>query len=145
MIRNDFKDGNFPISRTNPVLCLSDQCNLFVAYDRYTLHQIFEIAPIIKCVGIWPGKKNTDIFKLNVATYKNIPVPPAEHKDIDSSPEIIVKLSKDENFIELSYTDPIKEVIVRSKDVNLYNYVKQTGMKQRTICQLPTTKVVTKD
>lgn len=94
MIRDDFKNGGFPICRRCPVFCYTDEGGLFVVYNNYDLHVVLVGRPVVKCVGVWPGKVNTDVFPLDVKVYKSIPPPPKGDRGIDNAEQIDLILDK---------------------------------------------------
>lgn len=144
MLRKDFFDGGFPISRRSPVICtfLGNQTDNksprnFICYNRFDLKLAIESCKIKEgefncfCVGIWPGKKTTDGFTMNPQAYiKN--TPEEMHKDIDSASSITVVFYTDNTFSRLLYTPGDyagNQTPVMSQDKNLYEYVKNVGLK----------------
>ena len=69
MILKDFETGGFPVSRTIPALCFTEEGTLLVAYDPTTLSKICTENKIKICVGVWHGKINTDCFILSPDHY----------------------------------------------------------------------------
>lgn len=129
MIIKDFETGGFPISRQSPVICLSDNKDLFIAYNNYKLKQIFDNCTVIKCIGVWPGKINTDIFVLSTQYYGKI-APPVEHKDIDNAEKITLISDKNGEVSKLKYI--LNSIEYVSKDQNLIKYVTSAGRKYKT-------------
>lgn len=134
MIRNDFQSGGFPINRHSPVLCYSSENRLFIAYDNYTLKTILNTVDVKKCVGVWPGKRDTDIFRLNPDNYKNMIVPPSDLRDIDHAEEITVFEEK-EKFVKVEWlTYDEQGVLLKraSDDKKLHDYIVRAGRKHKT-------------
>jgi hypothetical protein len=133
MIRKDFETGGFPINRQCPVFCVSETGELFIAYNRFTLVLTLRNKPIKKCVGIWPGRFNTDCFPMHVQSYINIPLPPEEHKFIDDSSSIKIIYEKNGvDFNKISYVcEDFKgnKTEIESKDGRLKEYVIKSGLK----------------
>jgi hypothetical protein len=140
VIRKDFETGGFPISRRCPVFCLSDAGELFIAYNRFTLGITLRIRTIKKCVGIWPGKRNTDCFPLRVSCYNAIPVPPKEHQLIDDSPEIkVIYETGGISFKRISYvSEDLKgnQIKVESTDEKLKDYIIKSGLQYKVLTEL---------
>lgn len=144
MIRKDYEHGGFPINKRNPVLCFfpgdaSHSPAVFIAYDRSTLKAILTSKTIVKCLGIWPGKMNTDCFPLNVEDYKDIPTPPSLNRDIDNATSIVLTYSKKQKLSEVRYSIPKEEgdgfVEIVSKDPDLEEYVTKAGLKHNSIIE----------
>lgn len=134
MIRNDFQNGGFPINRHCPVLCYSSENRLFIAYDNYTFKTILNSVAVKKCVGVWPGKRDTDVFRLNPDNYANMIVPPAKLRNIDHAEEITV-LEKNGKFIKvewLIYNDPGVLFKQTSNNKDLHDYIIRAGRKHKT-------------
>jgi hypothetical protein len=129
MIKNDFRDGGFPINSQNPVLCVTKEGDIYVAYDRFGLGTAIKAGKVFKCVGIWPGKKNTDVFPLNPEFYTAMP--PSEYRDIDNALSIMVKYVSGE-FSELRYKT-MENVEVLVKDVELLKYITSLGLKHTSV------------
>ena len=148
MIRKDFIDGGFPISRKSPVICtdlsvrpdkgisLKDLSRSVLCYNRFDLKKsIEEWSPNIECIGIWPGKKTTDGFILNPDVYKKY-APPEIFKDIDSADSITVIFNTDNIFNRILYTPGTfsdSQVPVMSTDRALYEYAVNVGLKFRAV------------
>ena len=128
MIRDDFLNGGFPICNRNPVLCITPTGDIYVTYDRYGLKMAIESGKILKCVGVWPGNKNTDIFPLNQEYYKI--APPVEHRAIDNAVSVSVYY-KDKDFDHVGYM--IEEVEMISKDAALLEYIEKAGIKHTSM------------
>ena len=133
MIRNDFQNSGFPVNRRNPVIGYKDDGTVKVAYNRYDLRQMVVTNNIVGLVGIWTGAKNSDVFPLDIKDYSGVPVPPEEDKEIDSSPEVVVKLSKGGEFRGVAYLNIASEEKTLSKNEAVYSYLKKTGMTHRVI------------
>jgi hypothetical protein len=146
MIRKDFFEGGFPISRRSPVICTN--VNSFVVtkdrsticYNRFELKATIEVNGIVSCscVGIWPGKKTTDGFILSPSHYLKTPLPPEEHKDIDSAESITVVFHTDNTFYRLLYTPgafATNQTPIMSQDKALYEYVKTVGLKFSSVIE----------
>ena len=137
MIRYNFEQGNFPISRRSPVICIFERI-LKVVYNRFDLKKAINLPDIRICLGIWPGKKNTDCFVLNPEAYLNSVVPPEEHKDIDSAEKITIMSDLQKKFIKIIYIPgnfDNNKVPIESKDMKLFDYIKNTGLKHETIIE----------
>jgi hypothetical protein len=139
MIRKDFETGGFPINKRCPVLCVSDTGELFIAYNRFTLGLTLKHKVIKKCVGIWPGKFNTDCFPLKVSCYIDTPIPPQEHQLIDDSPEIkVVYEIGGITFKRISYIrEDFKgnKTEIMSMDTELKNYVIKSGLQYKVFTE----------
>lgn len=133
MWRTDMEDGGFPISRRNPVLCFLEDSDIKYAYNRFNLSRILNGGGVKKAIGVWPGKKNTDVFILSVETYKEIPTPPEEHEEIDSSPEVVVKLGKDGMIRGIAYLNQRTDKETVTQDPKVYSYIKAAGIPHRVI------------
>lgn len=134
MISRDFEKGGFPICKRAPALCYSSEGKIYVAYNRYTLHMILNSGNIVKMVGVWPGKKNTDIYVMNIDTYKGIPIPPAEYADIDSAEEVTLYYNAHNDPIALTFrSDPSDSFVTRLNDPNLCRYVVKAGIKHKMV------------
>jgi hypothetical protein len=135
MISHDFEYGRFPICRRAPVICFFEK-GLRIVYNRYDLHDFLNKNGLAcRCIGVWPGKKSTDCFVLNPKSYSLIDIPPEMSKEIDSAEGIIVKLSSDGNFEDLTYTPGTfveDRTPILSKDGKLFEYVKKSGLKFST-------------
>jgi hypothetical protein len=140
MIRKDFETGGFPINRRCPVLCLSDAGELFIAYNRFTLGITLRVKTIKKCVGIWPGKRNTDCFPLKISCYKAIPLPPKEHQLIDDSTNIKIIYETDGMVFKcVSYiSEDLKgnQIEIKSNDEKLKDYIIKSGLQYKVLTEL---------
>ena len=135
MIQKIFENGGFPINKRNPVLLFTTEGELFVAYDRFSLKAVIDSKKITKCVGIWPGKLNTDCFPLNPDKYK-LHAPPEEHRMIDNATDIKAYYFDLTNFKQILYTieNPSgSQNTVISKDKSLLDYITAVGLKHSTI------------
>lgn len=130
MVKKDFETGGFPINNRNPVICLTNESKILIAYNRYKLHYILKYYNVIKCFGIWPGKTNTDIYVLDKNAYGNfVPVPPKEYSDIDNCSEITIVCEKTGSFKEVRFRIPEQTEMSRSDSIELANYIVYTGLK----------------
>ena len=128
MIRKDFETGGFPINRRNPILCLSEKGMIYPAYDRFNLRKILTKFKIVKCLGIWPGLHDTDIFVLNANSYGQI-IPPEEYRHIDSCSDIIIYLEENGKLKEIRYADSKTKEVEISTSQELANYIIKAGIK----------------
>jgi len=135
MISHDFEHGKFPICRRAPVICYFEN-GLRIVYNRYDLRNFLEKhGTVCRCVGVWPGKKSTDCFILSPKSYSTINTPPEMHKEIDSAETISIKLDSEGAFEQLTYIPGSfveDRTPILSKDQNLFNYVKKSGLKFST-------------
>lgn len=133
MIRKDFETGGFPINRRCPVFCVSKEGELYIAYNRFTLGLTLRNRLIKRCVGIWPGKFNTDCFPMHVKSYIDTPLPPKEHQFIDDSSSIKIIYEQDGIiFKRISYImEDFKgnKTEIKSTDERLKDYVIKSGLK----------------
>lgn len=130
MIRKEFIQSGFPVSRRAPIIGLTFDNELHIFYNHYDLHKLIQIKKISKCIGIWPGKKNTDCFILNPEVYSKY-FPPEIHKDIDSAEEVNV-FFVDGRFDRIEYKPgPFSEdrTVILSRDKILYQYLNDIGFK----------------
>jgi len=130
MVIRDFESGGFSINKRCPVLCFTEQGDLFVAYDRYSLKAVIDNHQLKKCVGIWPGKFNTDCFPLNPIYYRE--APPEAHRAIDNAILITVYYGKGQIFKRLEYkAENIKgeRVEIKTEDFQLLQYITKVGLK----------------
>lgn len=130
MLRMDYYTEGFPVNKRIPVICILKDNSILIAYNRFDLRQIIINNTLNTCIGVWPGKINTDVFSINPETYKEI-YPPEINKDIDDANEIeIFFCSPGTNFERLIYT--IGDKRIESKNPILYQYIKLTNKKYRT-------------
>jgi len=130
MLLKDFETGGFPISRRSPVICTIIDGQVKVAYNRYELyHTILKFhtttRKMISCVGMWPGKKNTDCFRLNPDCYTD--APPEQHKEIDNATEIRIYTDPNGTFMKVEYD--LDGVTIEAKEEKLALYVKNVRLK----------------
>jgi len=133
MIKKDFEDGGFPINRRAPVLCVTENGTVRIAYNNWELSKAVEPGDIKKMLGIWPGRVNTDIFVLHPEYYGKM-APPEEHRTIDNADTIIIEYEGN-TFSSVMYSLPEngeKGTIIQSKDPKLEQYVKKAGRKYQT-------------
>lgn len=134
MIRDDFKKGGFPINKLNPVLCISKNLDVYVAYDHFGLGMAIKEGSISKCIGVCKGKINTDVFPLDPECYTAMP--PIEHRDIDNATMITVKYENGA-FSEVQYFTP--EIILSDgpailcKEERLLDYINAAGLRHTTV------------
>ena len=121
MIRTDFQNGGFPIGNRNPVLCVTSDGNVLVAYNNTQLKAAKELnKTIIKMIGVWPGRKDTDLFTMSVDQY-GIMAPPDGHAAVDNAEKITVERSKKTGaFVSATYVVDGLEVICRDPDMGTY-------------------------
>ena len=130
MVIRDFEQGGFPINKRCPVLCFTEQGKLYVAYDRLSLKMVIESAPLKKCVGVWPGKHNTDCFPLNPEYYRV--APPEEHRSIDNAVSIKVFYGVGQIYKYMEYmveNNNGERTEVKTSDVGLLQYITKVGLK----------------
>jgi len=134
MLINDFKDKGFPVSIHRPIICILESGPPVPVYNRYDLKVTIENNPIKYLLGIWPGKKCTDGYPLDVEKYSQIPVPPSLHKDIDSAVKIGIFMESGKFLKVLYKPGPLSENItpIESSDKNLYDYIKKVGLQHKT-------------
>ena len=134
MILRDFETGGFPISRRSPVICMISDGSVKAVYNRFDLKNIINSSTNLSCIGVWPGKKNTDCFILDPDAYKNL-APPEIHKDIDSAEDIKIFINSDGYFMKISYVPGAfssDRTPHESEDINLCSYIKAAGLKHST-------------
>jgi len=130
MILRDFESGGFPITKRSPVICTLPNGSVKVAYNRFDLKKIITINKLISCVGMWPGKKNTDCFILDPEAYTI--APPERYKDIDSATDLKVYLDPDGAFMKITYI--INDLVtVESDDKELLEYVRKVKLKHQNL------------
>jgi len=135
MLLTDFKNGGFPITRRSPVICtiengkrdLLNKFQVIPAYNRFDLKKIIVTYNVISCVGVWPGKKNSDCFFLDPEYYKI--APPERHKEIDSAKEIIIYYDTHGNYMKVVYTMSEDTYSIECGKQELLNYIKKVGLK----------------
>jgi hypothetical protein len=135
MILKDFKTGGFPISANVPVLCIDEKYALHVAYNRVDLAKILKGNDIKCCYGVWPGKKNTDCFILDIESYAKMPAPPEAHKEIDVAEQVTLYLDEDNNFSKIAYRTTKGDFQIVSRDPALLDYIKKMGLKYITVSE----------
>lgn len=107
-------------------MCVSEKNEVFVAYNNFTFKKILNEKTIIKAIGIWPGKFDTDCFPIDPKC--EIYAPPAEYKDIDSVENLeIIYVSN--AFDHISYE--LNGVNYTSKDQLLLDYIKKSGRSHK--------------
>jgi hypothetical protein len=126
MFRKDFETGRFPISKRSPVIGYG-KSGITVAYNRSDLGKMAGI-PEIVLVGIWPGKKNTDLFHLNAEAYKRDWYVPRGHEDIDSAESIVITYNGPNSVDYITYHFP-EQIPIICKDPALAIYIKEAGIR----------------
>jgi len=132
MIKKDFETGGFPVNNRNPILCLSEDGKLYPAYDRLTLSRIFKSCKVVKCLGIWPGKINTDLYILDPIEYGHIS-PPEGLEDIDSASNVKILLEKTGKFKEIKYINSSNLKEINSVSQELADYIVKAGIKHSVL------------
>lgn len=141
MILNDYETGGFPITRRSPVICFFSDGTVEVTYNRFELKKVIDKhknLSLSKCLGVWPGKKNTDCFIINPEMYC-AHVPPEIYADIDSAEEIIIVINEKNIFEGVRYTPgphAKDRTPVISRDQSLINYIIYAGLKCRNVTGL---------
>lgn len=135
MILKDFLTGGFPITRRTPVICSFADGSVEVAYNRYTLKKVTMRTEKSVCLGVWPGKKNTDCFLIDPKYYCE-KVPSEKHANIDSAAEI--KVIKDEEgvFQGVEYIPgafALDQTPVVSREKELWEYIKYARLKYKRV------------
>lgn len=131
MILRDFLTGGFPITRRSPAVCMISDGSVKVAYNRFDLKNIINSSLVLNCIGVWPGKKNTDCFILDPDAYRNL-APPERYKDIDSAEDIKIFINPDGYFVKISYIPGAfssDRTPHESEDMNLCSYIQTAGLK----------------
>jgi len=134
MILKDFEDGGFPINKRNPVLCVTHQGDIHVAYDRFMLKFIIDNKEIKKCVGLWPGKYETDCFPLKPDKYQI--GPPEAFRSVDNALSIKVYYGGDMQFKNLVYVTENtrgEKIEIQSDNAELLAYITKIGLKFKSI------------
>jgi len=143
MFRNDFATGQFPISKRCPVIGFHHHGKrstpgfpVSVVYNHKNLREmaIDGLYGKITMVGIWPGKRNTDLFYLNPDYYKDISIPPEGHEDIDSADAIIISYSAPNVFDHVTYQFSEQTPII-CKDPSIVNYIKESGIRHTVVLE----------
>lgn len=127
MILKDFEQGGFPINKKCPVICTSSSGSVEVAYNSFDLKTILNKKQTVTCLGVWPGKKDTDCFLLDTNYYGEF-APPVEYKDIESASKIEVFMDSKGNFVKLIYSLP-EASPVTCTNIALYDFIKKHGTK----------------
>ena len=132
MILTDFKKGGFPITKRSPVICTLPDGTVKIAYNRYDLSKIIKIDKILSCVGMWPGKKNTDCFTLIPDHYMD--APPEKFKEIDNATEIktYFYLGEPEDSSLMKITYVLEGVNYETGDKKLMDYINKVGLKHHS-------------
>ena len=132
----DFIRGGFPICQRAPVICMTSTGKMAVAYNRYDLKMILAKLQPKACLGVWPGKKSSDVFILDPVSYQNEPTPPEIHKDVDSSLDIKVINDREGKFVRVEYVPGphIKDQTpVVCHEQSLAEYLKKTAKHAKTV------------
>jgi len=132
LVRKDFVEGGFQVNSTSPVICFTNDGTLHVAYDNSSLKNIIVNNNIVNCVGVWPGKMNTDCFPLNVKAYGK-KAPPEGYAEIDNCTKITLNY-QDGKLANVTYvdTDGI-QVVAESKE--LADYIIDVGLNHKVVRQ----------
>ncbi len=123
----DFEKGGFPITKRSPVICTLPDGTVKVAYNRYDLMKVVK-NKVLSCVGVWPGKKNTDCFTLKPDHYMD--APPERFKEIDNASKIKSFFDPDGKFMEITYT--LDNITYGAKDEDLMDYIRKVGLKHHS-------------
>jgi hypothetical protein len=113
-----------------PVFCFTEQGELYAAYDRFSLKAVLDNKKIKKCVGVWPGKHETDCFPLNPENYRI--APPEEFRSIDNAKSIQVFYGKGQVFLRIVYTSEDGKGIKNTyttEDKKLLDYIAKIGLR----------------
>ena len=132
MIRQDFFKGGFPVCAVVPVICVDENFQVLVAYNKFDWVKILQQNNIQACHGIWPGKKVSDCFILDPKAYAQMLLPPEDHKEIDSASNITVYVNRATEFVKVAYLPKESDVIIESRNLLLYDYVKKSGIRYAT-------------
>ena len=142
MILRDFESGGFPITRRSPVICALSDGAVHVAYNHFDLTEIIKKfntdddfcadqnsvrSYLLSCTGMWPGKKNTDVYQLSPEAYTT--APPEVHKEIDNALEIIIYYDSDGSFMKVEYKLIDVNYTIESKEPELLTYILEIGLK----------------
>jgi hypothetical protein len=133
MIINDFKEEGFPVSIHNPIICLLRSGKFVPVYNRFDLKSRIEFGTVVSIFGIWPGKRVTDCYPLDLKKYSQIPTPPLLHKDIDSAIKIVILIESGEFSRVIYRPGPLcdNKAAIESNDKKLYEYICQVGLKYK--------------
>lgn len=133
MLINDFKEGGFPISNHTPIICVHESGKATPVYSYYDLKETITNNKIIHLLGVWPGKRNTDCYPLDILIYSKVPIPPVLHKNIDSAVKIVIIMESGE-FSKVVYRPGPKcdnKTALESNDKELYEYIKKVGLNYK--------------
>jgi len=132
MILSDFKRGGFPLTRRSPVICTLPDGTVKVAYNRFELSQIIKVNKILSCIGMWPGKKNTDCFSLDPNHYMD--APPERFKEIDNATEIKAYFysGKPQGKSLKKITYILDGINFETDDEKLMDYIRKVGLKHNS-------------
>ncbi len=130
MIRTDYKDGGFPLCRRAPIICALSDGVVRIVYNRFDLKKVMQEGDVQSCTGIWPGKKTTDCFVLDLEAYGEFS-PPEKYKEIDSAMQVTV-FSEGGKFDRIEYIPGPHEKdqrlhMTRNKEV--YQYLLDAGLR----------------
>jgi hypothetical protein len=126
MIRKDFYDSGFPLCRRAPIICVDDKGDIYPVYNGYDLKLVIDNKKVLKMIGIWPGKMNTDVFVLNPETYGKY-APPEEYKEIDSAEDVTIRIDLAGETVCVEYVPGPHEkdrTLIVSRNKDLINYLK---------------------
>ena len=124
MIRKEFKDGGYPLTRKTPIICIGEDKD-YIAGNVLELFEIISNHKILRCYGVWPGKLNTDFFEIDPQKYTEL-IPPKEYADVDSAKYIKIFM-KNTKPVSILYIFRSKGVV--SSDESLINYVMKKGLR----------------
>jgi hypothetical protein len=130
MFRKDFATGRFPISKRSPVIGFGKD-GVTVAYNRRDL-KVMANTSGNTLIGVWPGNRNTDLFYINLESYKDVPVPPDGHEDIDSAELVTIRYTTPEMFDHVVYILPEQTPII-CKDPKIVDYIRKSGIKHTVV------------
>ena len=134
MILKDFEKGGFPLNKRCPVFCSTEHGELYVAYDRFSLKAIIDNKKIKKCVGVWPGKHETDCFLLIPDNYRV--APPIDHREIDNATSIKIFYGKGQTFHRVEYIIEDNQGVKNNfttENKDLLDYITRIGLKFTSI------------
>lgn len=130
MIRDDFIKSGFPVCRRAPLICFVES-GFAVAYNRYELRKILDTHQVSGCVGVWPGKYNTDVFRVDPEAYAK-QIPPPLHAEIDSATEIAVYLGEDARVEYVPGPHEQDRTRVVERGSALLDYIKAAALQYKT-------------
>ena len=138
VINYDFQSGGFPISKTRPVVCVFAGGEVAVASNHTELSRLLsKVRRIVDpepmtCLGVWPGRVNTDVFPLDPEHYGVLSTPKG-HEDIDSAVRITVHVNPDLSLDRMEYVPAGTDIAIVTRDVNLVEYVRDACLKYMVV------------